>query len=494
MPPADREHQRLAALDLLGLLDSPPEAEFDALVEVAQRLLRCKIGLVSLIDEDRQWFKARTGLELAETPRAHSFCSHAVAADELLVVSDATADPRFAANPLVLGAPSIRFYAGVPVHASIPDPDADAVPIGTLCVIDDKPRTLDADDEKVLRDLAKVADALIHARAQAVAAIKLAEDRQDLIQRLDREKRLFHQAERMADMGSWRLTLADNRAEWSHQVYAIHGLPVGDNPPLDAALDFYPPDARADISTALATTISTGQPFDIETDFVTARGTKRRVRNMGELELHRGQPIAVMGVIQDVTQQFQLEQRLRRAADIDDLTGLANRACLNKTLAACFDGARAAGAALGVLLIDLDGFKAMNDRHGHLAGDELLKTVAARLRADYLSDCFAGRLGGDEFVVLLTTPADCRNGNRLVRRLLGDLRHSAGSGPGLLQTSGTIGISWLEDSVAGPSDLLHRADLALYEAKRQCRGSAKTYGQDGLLHPRGTAPTSEKAA
>lgn len=129
-----QEADRLAALGGLGLLDSGRDAEFDAIVAEAAERLGAPIALVSLIDADRQWFKAAQGLAATETPRQVAFCHYAIRRDDGLVVPDATLDPRFAGNPLVLGEPRIRFYAGLPLRA----PTGQA--IGTLCVIDQSPR------------------------------------------------------------------------------------------------------------------------------------------------------------------------------------------------------------------------------------------------------------------------------------------------------------------------------------------------------------------
>ena len=128
------EAERLAALRAYDVLDSPPERAFDGLVEIASRVCEAPIGLVSLVDEDRQWFKARVGLDADETPRNVSFCARAVEADADLIVNDAMQDPRFADNPLVTGDPQIRFYAGALLRSR------EGLPLGTLCVIDSKPR------------------------------------------------------------------------------------------------------------------------------------------------------------------------------------------------------------------------------------------------------------------------------------------------------------------------------------------------------------------
>ena len=144
------EEARVDALDALGVLDTPPEDRFDRFTRLASAAFGVPIALVSLVDSDRQWFKSRVGLGLSETPRALSFCSHAVALDDMLVVPDTLHDERFAANALVTGAPHIRFYAGQPVHG------VDGQAVGTLCIIDTVPRAFGAAERRMLADLARL--------------------------------------------------------------------------------------------------------------------------------------------------------------------------------------------------------------------------------------------------------------------------------------------------------------------------------------------------
>ena len=141
------EQQRLAALYELLLLDTPPEQRFDTIVEFAASEFDVPICLVTLIDHDRQWFKARVGMETCSTGRDISFCGHAILHPDVLVVPDAAEDSRFADNPLVMSEPHIRFYAGAPL--ALPS----GYVIGTLCVIDIKPRTLDQVELSILESL-----------------------------------------------------------------------------------------------------------------------------------------------------------------------------------------------------------------------------------------------------------------------------------------------------------------------------------------------------
>jgi len=154
IPPKKPENElaRVAALHALGILDTPPEERFDRYTRMARRLFGVPIALVSLIDCERQWFKSRQGLGASETSRDISFCGHVVLGDKPLIVNDASEDHRFSDNPLVTGAPDIRFYAGHPIHC------ANGMPLGTVCLIDREPRDLDADEQEMLADLAKMVE------------------------------------------------------------------------------------------------------------------------------------------------------------------------------------------------------------------------------------------------------------------------------------------------------------------------------------------------
>lgn len=141
---------RLAALRALLILDTPPEARFDRIVAFVAQEFDVPISLVSLVDESRQWFKARRGMDCTELPRATSFCGHAILSREVFIVPDALQDTRFADNPFVTGPEQIRFYAGAPLVL----PSGHVA--GTLCLLDRKPRSLDAIDLAILvalRDL-----------------------------------------------------------------------------------------------------------------------------------------------------------------------------------------------------------------------------------------------------------------------------------------------------------------------------------------------------
>ncbi|HSG51151.1 MAG TPA: PAS domain-containing protein [Rheinheimera sp.] len=218
-PIPENEAERLAALIDTGLLDSLETDHFDRFTRLAQALFGCKISLISLIDSNRQWFLSRTGTNLTETTRDVSFCAHAVFHDQLLYVPDASADQRFAENPLVTSGPAIRLYAGVPLHS------AEGMPLGTLCIIDDIPRELNSLQLQLLEDLAVLAETELN----RMALIKQAENlRQDTKALEIQKQRLnaFIEGSRLATW-EWNIKTGDTifNWRWSEMIgYELHEL------------------------------------------------------------------------------------------------------------------------------------------------------------------------------------------------------------------------------------------------------------------------------
>jgi signal transduction histidine kinase len=173
------ETERLATLYGLDVLDSAPEKDFDDIVALAAAVCGVPMSLVSLIDTDRQWFKASVGTDLAETPRDLSFCAHAILGRDLLVVPDARLDPRFADNPAVGGECGVRFYAGAPLVTT------DGYALGTLCVVDSQPRRLDVEQLQALRALARQVTSQLELRRYAVALANTTARLQELERRKD---------------------------------------------------------------------------------------------------------------------------------------------------------------------------------------------------------------------------------------------------------------------------------------------------------------------
>ncbi len=160
MTSCDDEKARQGALDSFRVVDTPEEQGYDDITRMAADVCGTPIALISLSDNDRQWFKSRVGLQATQSPRENSFCTHVLAtSQDMMVVEDTAKDARFVNHPLVIGEPNIRFYAGAPLLSS------DGHAIGAICVIDTKPRVLDSHQLKALQFMAQQVMAMLESRA-----------------------------------------------------------------------------------------------------------------------------------------------------------------------------------------------------------------------------------------------------------------------------------------------------------------------------------------
>jgi GAF domain-containing protein len=163
-PSHPQEDARLDRLRSYEIIDTPREHRFDRLVFMAAQIMKTPIAMVTFVEADRQWFKAGVGLSMRDTPRDVAFCNHTILQSGVFVVEDAREDPRFANNPLVTGAPHVRFYAGVPLMSF------DGLPVGTLCVVDRQPRRVTPEQTRSLIALGREAEDLIYPVERSLAA------------------------------------------------------------------------------------------------------------------------------------------------------------------------------------------------------------------------------------------------------------------------------------------------------------------------------------
>ena len=212
--PSD-EALRQRTLDDMNLVDTPAEHYLDTLVRLTQELAQVETVLISLIDQDRQWFKARIGIEVSETKRNVSFCGYAILGEDTLMVSDARCDSRFEDNPLVLNPPYIRFYAGHPLRAS------NGKAIGTLCMFDPRPRKLSEAQQAHFRDLATLTEGYLQLRslAQVNRALRVEMDRGQRRALLDPLTQLWNRGA-LAAFQNRELRLAEERGLQLGAVYA----------------------------------------------------------------------------------------------------------------------------------------------------------------------------------------------------------------------------------------------------------------------------------
>ena len=281
-----QERARLDALLDYRVLDTLPTEAFDRITSLAADLFDAPIALVSLVDSERQWFKSHHGLEATSTPRSWAFCSHAIEGKprSTLVVEDATLDQRFAANPLVVGDPGIRFYAG----AVLTSPEG--ANLGTLCIIDSVARA--APSERALHRLRNLAD-------MVVDELELHRVRN----RSKAKRQLLSLAERMSGVGHWRYDLADGKISWSDETFRIHGIsPEHGEPEYGELLKLYREPYRTQLASAVDLAVTTGKSYSLEGQVTRPNGEVRSVITKADCLFDAaGEIEALCGVFQDVT-------------------------------------------------------------------------------------------------------------------------------------------------------------------------------------------------
>lgn len=474
-----RASPRQRALDALGLTRRSADVRFRSIVELAATVLDTPIAAITVLDDKHQWFFSSVGLDAEKGARCDAFCEHTLALNDVFVVEDSHQDARFRDNPMVRGAPNIRFYAGAPVVLEL------GLTVGALIVIDRAPRRLDDKEQDILRKLAASAADALKLQEASLKHFALARDqdakRKQLSEQnvaLRRSQQIFDIASELANFGSWAVDLETEAVSWSDGVRRIHGVPDSFEPTLADAVAFYEPEAQVALSAAFAEAVATGGRYDIELPLRRADGERIWVRSIGQIERENGVARRAFGCVMDVTAEHEARSALERQAQRDPLTGLLNR----RALAPAFDALQASldltRERLLLLAIDLDNFKAVNDSAGHEAGDAVLVQCADLLR-DGLGDGVAGRLGGDEFVVIQKVAAQPEALRRQADAILDRFRFCGALDRFDAPVTPSIGGVSIGLAATTFEAALRRADAALYEAKRT--GKARAVDAADLL-------------
>ncbi len=284
-----REAERLGALYRYGALDTPREAEFDEIVALASRICETPVALVTLLETDRQWFKAAVGTDLTETPFEASMCAHAVLQGGMVEVPDLERDERFKDNVLVTGDPHARFYAGVPLETP------EGLPLGTLCVLDTQPRVLTDLQRDALRVLGRQVMAQLELRRQAREAKA---SRREVEETLDR-----------AEIGTWRYDAAANTISGNPRAEGFYGFTSPAD--IDVVRQKVHPDDRPLIAAAHAEAVRTGNRYEAEYRATGPDGVQRWLLARGDAELGPdGQTVALSGVVIDVSERAHANEAL----------------------------------------------------------------------------------------------------------------------------------------------------------------------------------------
>ena len=286
------EAERLKALRDLKILEGDCVPGFDALCEIVRVHFRVPIAFVSFIDSDDQVLKDRCGIGASGTPRDIAFCNHTIISDDVFVVEDALKDSRFGADPLVIGEPHIRFYASVPLSLQ------PGLRLGSLCLVDYRPRPLSSDQRTTLRRFAALAvDALRHRKTALVVKAQQVEP--------GRQRSALSQTEGIAPIGHWEWEFESGRVRWSDGIYRLLGLdPERAKPSLERFLEAVHPQDVPTVKAFCTATREQKRPFDIKYKIRRPDGEIRTLLSRGEvLKEDQDRPVRAAGIAHDVTEQ-----------------------------------------------------------------------------------------------------------------------------------------------------------------------------------------------
>ncbi len=442
------ELARLATLKKYDILDTEPDIALDAVVQLAAYICQTPIAAISLVDENRQWFKAITGLNAKETPRDVAFCAHAILGNETMVVPDATKDERFCDNPLVTSAPDIRFYAGVPLATPTGEH------LGTLCVIDQVAREISPAQLDAINVLAKNVMAHLDLRLSHKQA-------REHINDLQISATIFDAAsEAMVVTDADNLIISINPAFTKLTGYNLHEI-VGKNPKILSSgrqdKEFY---------INMWQTLSITGHWDGELwnkrkngeEYIEWLSINVIFNTDGTKRFH-------VAIFSDITEKRKAEELIWNQANYDHLTQLPNRRLFRDRLEQEIKLAHRLRLSAALLFIDLDHFKEVNDSLGHDAGDVLLVSAASRISQCVREADTVARMGGDEFTVILSQVNDATHVSKVAENIIHQLSQPFVINGVTLNISASIGIALCPKDSDSAELLLKQADKAMYAAK-----------------------------
>lgn len=283
----------------------------------------------------------------------------------------------------------------------------------------------------------------------------------------DRLLNLYDRAAGLAPFGAWSCDLQTDELTWTAGVFSLFGLTPGTPVEREAILEMYTDESREALEKRRGHAIATGSGFTLDANIVGLDGIDRWIRITAAAQVANGRTVALYGKKQDITEDHWRWETLRRRAETDALTGVANRGRFHSDFLGHLPSSPALEGIGALVLFDMDGFKSINDRWGHAAGDTCLSTFARRLQVSFANAPLIARVGGDEFAVLLPPTSSRPLTEAKVRDKVARLHAPTKWGDASLPLCVSAGLAFAEPARGfDPQELFVAADRALYAAKR----------------------------
>lgn len=463
----------MRSTDVSCPLPAPRRPELDTLLAIVCTAFDVPVVLLGIDNEQTRAAPASPDIDYRDLADDLGFCRLALTTRCGVIVEDVTGDGRFDGRRLGPSGPPVRFYAGVPVILE------SGRPIAALVLVDTAPRRLSPEQLQRLRELAGVVAVLMVDRQRASLIGDLADALADQIDQtrtertaMERYRKMYERTSAAGHIGVWECDLATEALTWTNGVYDIFELPRGAAVTRDVVVALYERQSRLRMERLRRKAIETCTSQSLDVRIRTVGGLRRWVRLTIDVEVENGRPVRIFGLKQDITSERTLLDRLRRLAEVDQMTGLDNRSMFDGKVVRALASVGGAAPPAALALIDLDGFKELNDSFGHAAGDHCLRQIGARLRAVFRRPHHIGRIGGDEFAVLIRGRRSRQEIAALVGAAIEMIREPVAFGDRMLVVGASIGVTHPADMRAHDLDSLFvEADRAMYAAKRAGRNT-----------------------
>jgi PAS domain S-box-containing protein len=445
------ERDRLEELRSYAIAGTEPEPRFDTITRVAGSLFKTPMAFLTLVEEDRQWFKAAVGSPLTETPRSTSFCTHTIMSDEVLVIPDASIDPRFTDNPLVIGEPGMRFYAGAPLVTE------NGLRLGALCVVDTVPRDFTSEQRVALKDLAALAMHQIAARRSEFSTVALAGLAQSLGQPL------------LAVGPNGVVEFANRPAAefFDHTLADLKGMRM-DELMSSGRLGMDAEGLIAVFQDAQTGVVS--RPF--KRVAMKSDGSEVPVEiSVSRWDAAAGTGIAI--VLRDLAEKaasafkgLSARRQERAAVPASDIA-----------VARLLDELAADGKRAGLFLLSLDGFETLCEKLGRHMGHTILQSATVRLQRLLPGAAIIARARSDDFAIVVPGIGSAADGRQTSERLASSFEDVFDFGVRVLQLTASIGFAIGSLHGGNADTLIANATFALNEVRRTGGRGALMYDE-----------------